>query len=84
MTKNDRIVGFTTIVLIVAGLFFVTDYLTQKKTSSASISEESQTQTPPIYNLETEERLPGNSIPLLAAPMLVAQNTGLLYLNAKE
>ena len=75
MTKHDRIVGLTTIILIVAGLFFVTDKMTQDNTTSAfrSIETEGHTQVPPSGNLGTEEIRSTLSIPLLNVPAIVAE-----------
>ena len=76
MTKHDRIVGLTTIILIVAGLFFVTDKMTQVNTTSAfrGIETEGQTQVLPSGNLDTEINPSMTSIPLLNVPAIVAES----------
>lgn len=77
MTRHDRIVGLTTIIIIVSGLFFVTDRMTQGNNSSAlsKVEIEGSVETTPAGIRYSEGIEPIMSIPLLNAPIVAVEST---------
>ena len=79
MTRHDRIVGLTTIIIIVSGLFFVTDRMTQGNNSSAlNVEIEGNVETTPPGTRYPQDYEPIMSIPLLNDPVVAAESTKVL------